>query len=369
MSRVYLDFIRYCLHQKEELPERIITICWEDFIAFCRRQGVLGLVLEGMDRSKLSVPSNVVLEWFSYVERIKSENLLLDKRSVEVSHFFKEKNYRSCILKGQANALYYPDPELRSPGDIDIWVDGNEIEIIKLILKKYPDAHYSIHHVKFPIYADTSVEVHYRPVYMSNWFKDKVLQRFIHKKEEEQFEHLEKLKDGKIGVLTNEFNLVFQMLHMYNHFFTSRNNLKQMIDYYYLLKKSFNEETDTKEVLALIDDLGVKKYAAGMMWIQKEILGIEEDALLLTPNSEYGKIILREMLTFGNRMESSKLSLVIHQIVSNLRLIPYFPFEVLINPLFLVWHQWWKMKVRWFLKRWRAGNGGTGTCSATIGVG
>ena len=350
MSRVYLDFIRYCLHQKEELPERIITICWEDFIAFCRRQGVLGLVLEGMDRSRLSVPSNVVLEWFSYVERIKSENLLLDKRSVEVSHFFNEKNYRSCILKGQANALYYPKPELRSPGDIDIWVEGKVIDIIKLILKEHPDVHYSIHHIKFPIYKETTVEVHYRPVYMTNWFKDKILQKFILKKEFEQFNHQVKMKDRAIGVLTNEFNLAFQMLHMYNHFFTSRNNLKQMIDYYYLLKKSFNEETDTKEVLALLDDLGVKKYAAGMMWIQKEILGIEEDALLLTPNSEYGNIILREMLTFGNRMESSKLSLVIHQIVGNLRLIPYFPFEVLINPLFLVWHQWWKMKVRWFLK-------------------
>ena len=349
MSQVFLDFIKYCLQQKVELPDKVNSINWEDFIAFCRRQGVLGLVLEGMDRSKLSVPSNVVLEWFSYVERIKSENLLLDKRSVEVSHFFNEKKYRSCILKGQANALYYPKPELRSPGDIDIWVEGKVIDIIKLILKEHPDVHYSIHHIKFPIYKETTVEVHYRPVYMTNWFKDKVLQRFIHKKEEEQFEHLEKLKDGKIGVLTNEFNLVFQMLHMYNHFFTSRNNLKQMIDYYYLLEKSHVEGTANKEVLALLDDLGVKKYAEGVMWIQKEILGIEGESLLFSPNSKYGKVILREMISYGTENETSNLSLIIRQFVGNLRLIPYFPSEVLINPLFLVWHQWWKLKAKFRL--------------------
>lgn len=346
MSQAYLDFIKYCLHQDSEIPIESEKIGWGGFMTFCNRQNVLGIVLDGMDRSQLSVPSNIVLEWFSYVENIKAQNKLIDKRSVDISRIFKEKGYRSCILKGQANALYYPNPELRSPGDIDIWVEGNEVEIIKIILKDCPDAHYSIHHIKFPVFNDVSVEVHYRPVYMSNWFKDKILQKYIRKKEMEQFDYLEKMSDSTFGTLTNDFNLVFQMLHMYNHFFTSRNNLKQMMDYYYLLKKSFFEKTDTGEVMDLLDDLGVKRYAAGVMWIQKEVLGIEDNCLLLKPNSKYGRVILSEMLTFGTKAESSNLSLVIHQFVGNMRLIPYFPSEVLINPLFLIWHQWWKLKTK-----------------------
>ena len=351
MSQAYLDFIKYCLHQDSEIPKESEKIGWWGFMTFCNRQNVLGIVLDGMDRSQLSVPSNIVLEWFSYVENIKAQNKLIDKRSVDISRIFKEKGYRSCILKGQANALYYPNPELRSPGDIDIWVEGNEVEIIKIILKDCPDAHYSIHHIKFPVFDDVPIEVHYRPVYMSNWFKNKKLQNFIRNKEIEQFDHQVKLNDSTVGGLTNDFNLVFQMLHMYNHFFTSRNNLKQMIDYYYLLKKSFFEKTDTGEVMDLLDDLGVKRYAAGVMWIQKEVLGIEDNCLLLKPNSKYGRVILSEMLTFGTRAESSNLSLVIHQFVGNMRLIPYFPSEVLINPLFLIWHQWWKFKTRWAINK------------------
>ena len=138
---------------------------------------------------------------------------------------------------------------------------------------------------------------------------------------------------------------------MSSRHYTSRNNLKQMIDYYYLLKKSFFEKTDTGEVMDLLDDLGVKRYAAGVMWIQKEVLGIEDNCLLLKPNSKYGRVILSEMLTFGTRAESSNLSLVIHQFVGNMRLIPYFPSEVLINPLFLIWHQWWKFKTRWAINK------------------
>jgi hypothetical protein len=32
------------------------------------------------------------------------------------------KDFDACVLKGQGNALLYPDPLSRTPGDIDIYV-------------------------------------------------------------------------------------------------------------------------------------------------------------------------------------------------------------------------------------------------------
>ncbi len=357
MRKDYIDFIRYTIHPEMDVPLGTKDIDWSDFMAFCNRQNVLGVVIDGMDRSHLSIPSNVVFEWFSYVENIKNRNLLMNKRSCDVTDYFREKGLRSCIIKGQANAQMYPHPELRSPGDIDIWVEGDAVDIIKTVLKVFPRSHYSIHHVKFPLFKDVSIEVHYRPVYLCNWHKDVVLQRYIRTKEEEQFDHQMEMGSKLVGTLTNDFNLVFQMLHMYNHFFSSRNNLKQMIDYYYLLKKWFTDTpekdrvTYADEISNLFKELGVDKYASGVMWVLKDGLGLEDKYLLTVSNPKIGEIVLNELMNSGVSVFKSKVVLLWNRFKDNIKLIRYFPTEVLLNPFFLIWHQWWKSKMKWSLKR------------------
>lgn len=345
MNKAYLDFIKYCIHPEMEVPSNANFIDWINFMMFCNRQNVMGIVFDGMDKSNLAIPSNVIYEWLAYYESIKKENRVVNLRLAEVSRFFEEKGLRSCVLKGQANGLMYPKPELRSPGDIDIWVEGPPIDIIRIVVKECPDAHYSIHHVKMKKYQDVVVEVHYRPVYLPNWFKDRKLQRYICKKENEQFCHLEVIDGKPVGTLTDEFNLIFQMLHMYNHFFSSRNNLKQLIDYYYLLKKN-RFEYNRSEAVKWFKELHVIKYASGVMWVLKEILGMEKEFLIVEPNENVGKVIIKELMNFGINSGESNLSFVWHQFKGNLRLVGIFPSEVLISPLFLVWHQWWKLKMK-----------------------
>ena len=36
----------------------------------------------------------------------------------------ENEGFANCILKGQGNALLYPDPYMRTPGDIDIYLEG-----------------------------------------------------------------------------------------------------------------------------------------------------------------------------------------------------------------------------------------------------
>lgn len=357
MKNIYLDLIRYSIHPKMKVPVGAEKINWNDFMAFCNRQNVMGIVFEGLDRSKLPIPSNIVLQWFSFSEKIKSKNRLVNIRQAAISNYFKNKGLRSCILKGQANSLMYPNPELRSSGDIDLWVEGKASEIIKIVQKECPTIHYSIHHTVFPLLKDVSVEIHYRPVYLQNWFKDKKLRQYIEGKENEQFANQKKIGENIVGTLTDDFNLVFQMIHMYNHFFSSRNNMKQLMDYFFLLKKwhadtNENERSENNErIVKLLKELGVSKYASGVMWILKDVLDLEKECLLVEPDEIIGKVIIRESLRFGIDLGKSKCALVYHQCINNIKLIPYFPKEVLINPLFLIWHQWWKAKMALTLRK------------------
>ena len=349
MKEEYKAFIKYSLDKTQPLPANLNEGDWQDFFQFCYSHSILGVVFAGIERANRPISQQVLLEWFSFVESTKQQNAVVNKRLIAISKWFDEKGYKSVILKGQANGLMYPSPELRNPGDIDIWVDCEKVKLIKLVTSQCPGAEYSIHHIKMPVFKDVSVEVHYRPIYLINWFVDRKLQRYVSRIENEQFKNRVNLDGTEVGCLTNDFNVVYQLLHMYAHFFSTRNNFKQFVDYYYLLKQGLIEE-QKKEAVTLMKELKVLKYGRGMMWVMKDVLGLDKSQLVVEPDEKVGRAILRESMRYGT-FSTNKLSYVMERFVANFRLALMFPGQVLISPLFLVWHQWWKIKMKMELRK------------------
>ncbi len=200
-----------------------------------------------------------------------------------------------------------------------------------------------------PAFKDVSVEVHYRPIYLRNWFVDKKLARYICGIEEQQFGNKVLLDGKEIGHLSDDFNAVCEMLHMYAHFFSSRNSFKQFIDYYYLLKRGLSKQQKVN-VAARFEEFKVERYARGIMWIMKDTLGLDEGLLIVEPSRRIGRAVLGESMVRYGSFSSRKLWCVLQQFVGNLRVVWWFPREVIISPLFLVWHQWWRLRMRWALR-------------------
>ena len=347
LNNTYIDFIRYAIHQDMPVPEGADKIDWADYLDFCYRQGVVGLVFDGLERSELRIPQMTLLEWIGAAESIKQQNKVLNKRTVQIFKFFQDKGLRCAVLKGQANGVMYPNPELRSPGDIDIWVDSDRRELINLVRNVTPDSHFDVYHIKFPLYQDVMVEVHYVPSWMIDKRKNRKLQLYINRIKEEQFNNKITLDRHVIASLTNGFNLVYQMLHMYGHFFESRNNLKQLIDYYYLLKQDI-KETDRLAAKRIIEELELTKYTSGVMWILREILGADEQRLIVEPNERIGKAVWEGVEEYGD-FSDNKLFRVIEQIVGNFKVFRLFPTTVLYSPIHFLWHQLWKVKMSFSL--------------------
>ena len=361
----FFEFIRYTIGAESSVPCSIENIDWSQFLDFCYRQSIMGLVFGGIERM---IGENVIhnldqellLEWIGSAETIKATNVLVNKRAIHISQFFEGKNCHSCILKGQANATMYPRPELRSPGDIDIWVKkdeypndnkGDEVaDVIRMVLKECPDAHYSLHHVTMPVFEDTAVEVHYRPIFLDNWLYDRRFVKTLSEVSDRQFANRVELSKGnRVGMLTDEVNALYQLLHMWHHLLSTHNNLKQLIDYYYLLKRGL-KDGEKGWVASHFKKLGVEKYARGIMWIENLVLGLDTRYLILQPDEKIGKLLLRYVLEYGHKPKRSKASMLIHRITDNLPLMRYFPSAVIINPMYLIWHQWWKLKMKHKLK-------------------
>ena len=342
----YLKILAYGLTDDTSItPPNVDVVNWYKFYSFCESQAILGIGFQCIDKlnkqrsSSLKIPQSLLLQWIGISEQIKAKNQLLNKRIKELTDFLVDKGKRSCILKGQGNALMYPDPSLRTAGDIDVWLEGTKRNIVEFVHNDYPQINVEYHHMQYPLFDDVEVEVHYYPSFCYNKWHNHSLQKYFRESSEEQF--LNKSVAGYC-VPTNAFNLVFQLSHMMRHFFTQGIGLRHAIDYYYLLHQPITDE-ELKEAVVAMKHCGMYKFFRAMMWIEQEILGFCKDSYLVEPHKHAGMLILCEMLKGGNfgRQYNRKLKGTIpsyaEQMSYSLRYLYEFPSEPISRPFALAW--------------------------------
>jgi hypothetical protein len=169
--------------------------------------------------------------------------------------------------------------------------------------------------------------------------------------------------DFRICVPTEEFNTIYLLAHIYKHLLHEGVGLRQIIDYYYLLrqnnkKRQNNRLTDFKSPAerAEIEDtlryLGLWKIAGAVMWVLSEVLGLEERYLIAPKDERLGKVLLSEILHGGNFGQhdpdnikaDSQLKKNWQRIRRDFRMVRYFPSECLWEPVFRVYHFFWRLR-------------------------
>ena len=351
MIEDYLQFLRFCISEDQTVPDCVKNICWHDLFDFAQKQSIVGVVFHGMKRitSGENKPTDDdVMEWMAAVTKIANRNEEMFNRSAFAVEAFRKEGFRSCVLKGQGNALMYPDPLMRIPGDIDIWVEGEREKIFNYVKSFFPDTHDQYHEIHFPILKGIIMEVHYTPCFLNNLYLNKRLQKYFANHADEQYRHYEAMPDGgQLCMPTNSFNRVFQMVHVMKHFFSRGIGYRHFIDYYYLLKRGFTEE-ERQGDLAVFKKLRMMKFVKGVMWILQHSLGLEEKFLLAPADEKIGRMIEKEIIVggdfglFDSRYQvpiKGKLGLIGRGIYRDLHFVREFPSESLSRPVFLVWHQ------------------------------
>ena len=366
---------------------------------------------------------------------LEKANVRLNDAAIQVSEWFRKKGFRTCILKGQGNALIYPNPNSRTPGDIDIWVEGGDKRGISFVRSISPHEKACYHHIEFSSYKGVEVEVHYRPSFLLCFWNNRKLQKYYERVKEEQFSHRVMLgEQGEIAIPTVEFNLIFQLTHIFSHLMNEGIGLRQLVDYYYVLCDFYkvyqnsskitpslftikegstshpdpltlrgeggNRPTRCSEPLrskvggpskvspncagwdrlsiegdnsagsttavtssastALdvvqkeLKELGLWKFAEGIMYIMQEVFGMPASRLIVPPNEKYGRFVLNEVLEAGNfgkhdarnRFGRSQLGHNLQRVYRDMRLVRYYPAEALCEPLFRTWHFFWRLKYK-----------------------
>ena len=437
--QIFFDFLRFCIGSESEIPDSLNEADWKELYAIAQKQALVGILFDGIQRlpsSDVGISRDLLLQWMAQCKMLEKANMRLNDAAIQVSEWFRKKGFRTCILKGQGNALMYPNPYSRTPGDIDIWVEGGDKRVISFARSISPHEKACYHHIEFPSYKGVEVEVHYRPSFLLCFWHNRKLRKYYERVKEEQFSHRVMFgEQGEIAIPTAEFNIIFQLTHIYSHLMNEGIGLKQLVDYYFVIcdfykvyqnfsnpsvslskgsstfspspsssgsgdvtapsrcseplrskdggpskvspncagwdrrdaigdMTSATASTDSSATAARssstaidrvqeeLKELGLWKFAGGIMYIMQEVFGMPASRLIVPPNEKYGRFVLDEVLEAGNfgrhdarnRFGRSQLGHNLQRVYRDIRLVRYFPAEALCEPLFRVWHFFWRVK-------------------------
>ena len=354
-QKIFFDFLRFCIGAAKEIPVSLKDADWKELYAIAKKQCLVGVLFDGIKKlpaEHVGMKKELLLQWMTESQMLEKTNIRLNDAAIHVSEWFRKKGFRTCILKGQGTALMYPNPYSRTPGDIDIWVEGGDNRVISFVRSISPHEKACYHHIEFPSYKGIEVEVHYRPSFLLCFWHNRKLQKYYERVKEEQFSHRVMLgKEGEVAIPTAEFNVIFQLTHIFSHLMNEGIGLRQLLDYYYVLI-SDDLLLIRDRVQKKLKELGLWKFAGGIMYIMQEVFGMPASQLIIPPNEKYGKFVLNEVLEAGNFGKhderywfgKSKLGHNLQRVYRDIRLVTYFPAEALCEPIFRTWHFFWRMK-------------------------
>lgn len=354
-QKIFFDFLRFCIGSAKEIPGSLKEMDWKELYCIAQKQALLGMLFHGIQRlpKELAPDSELLMKWMGVAQKIRQQNVRLFMDSAKVCKNFKQVGFRNCILKGQGNALLYPNPYMRTPGDVDIYLAGGRKKVMLYVNKVCPNQVVRYHHADFPV-MKTAIEVHFTPSYMFFPIHNSRMQKWFKEVMDLQCSNVVTLPNGygEITVPTMSFNFIYILSHLFRHVFTEGIGLRQLIDYYFVLRNTDCNITNKAVLQRELKHLGLWKFAQAVMYVLHETLGLPKEKMIAPTDVYEGRFLLSEIMQGGNfgqydtrlgsKENESKFHRYLRMSLRNLRFVKHYPTEALSEPLFRTWFALWK---------------------------
>ena len=378
MHSLYFRFIQFSLgiYEGKEFLDGT-TLCgfdWAQLYRFAKKQMLLGVLMEGISKlpKKVAPEHALLMKWFAESQKIRQQNFVINKATADVYSKIRAAGCRCCILKGQGNALMYPNPYARMSGDVDVWVNASREEVRRLAAVLTKDngsiGKESLNHIELKVNG-VEVELHTTPAIMNNPMHNHRMQQWLRRNADLQYSNLVTLPNVStpIAVPTNTFNIIYQLFHLYHHYFFEGVGLRQIIDYYFVLmnceevrnSKLYNSKSQAKPrtipnsrllIQNSLKRLGLSTFAGAMMYVLHAVMRLPEERMIVPMDGRRGRMLLSEVLRggnfgqFGDRRPSTNgfISHNLQRLQRDLRLLRSYPQEALPEPFYRLWHWCWR---------------------------
>ncbi len=239
---------------------------WDDAFAEMKAQSVAALAGDWLKKNPVSS------EWSSYCAMQQAQWIRVMHGQSQMLELLEENDISCVILKGAAAAVYYPNPSLRTMGDVDFLVKRSDFERTAALLEENG---YTLSHEKNPDMHHygyqkdrISFELHKRLAVIRE-SDEKLISLFEQGIENREIRELE---GYTVPVLPVELNGLVLIFHINQHL-RSGLGLRQIIDWMMYMDK-LPEEVWKEKLLPLLRETGMEKLALTVTVICQKYLGL-----------------------------------------------------------------------------------------------
>lgn len=365
INNLFFELIRVALGNANRLSYIPKPKDWQMLYDMAKKQSLVGICFAGVQRlvdsekeDYYGMPEMLYLTWMGMAAKIQQWNEVVNHRCLDLQRLLSKDAVPNCVLKGQGIAALYECNGsngsslryLRQSGDIDVWCYGGRERIYKYSMDKLGEiSGVNYHHIHFPVFEDTEVEMHIYPSFLSSPLRNKRLQKFC------KLYAPSECKTEEISTPSLAFNLVFIMLHCYRHLSGHGVGMRQVMDYYFVLREASLQLSPERkrESEMWIKKLGMERFAKALAWVIGYVFDGDPDSPSFTkglgegsfvPDEKEGRFLLSEIMQTGNmghadeRVDRSKLNSALGRYIYNfkrdLHVMRICPHEALWEPWF-----------------------------------
>lgn len=287
MQELFFELLRVAIGQMDCLSRGPLADEWHGIYRTAQRHGLTELCYKGMERLfdyGLRAPQDLSIDWMADAEAIHESQELLNSRREKLVKKLDERKIRAAVMNGA-----------QSPS-IDIFVDCSMDRAIKFVRQTgQQEIRCGYTSLALNAWENTPVNLHYRVLSVRNPWANGKMQKWFAQNKELMFGQ----GDNGIFSPTLTMNAICMLQTFQQRLLSGKATMNLLVDYYHVLsqlKGEFQPFKDGSNMANTLETLGMTQFAAGVMWVLQETMGLNRICMLCEPLAEEGRFILKELM-------------------------------------------------------------------------
>ena len=215
---------------------------WISLIELSTQQSVSAIIADKILElpSRFLPPRNLIFSLLRAIGEVEKRNLKIHETTKYILNTYAQKNIYPILVKGEAVAQYWPKPQLRSMGDIDLFFTNEEEydTINNWIISQGHTYHVDDRegHWAYEI-NNVMVEHHKRLAFFEKNKYNRKFSELINTEINSNSILNIKMGDIKAKTLPVEINAFYIFLHLFFHFIHEGISVRQLMDWTFFLKE------------------------------------------------------------------------------------------------------------------------------------
>ena len=317
---------------------------WDDIAYMSKRQGVSAILFDAIENLPITQRPDkpLLLKWIGQTMMIEEMYANHKKLIVVLAEFYKKHGIPMLLLKGYGCSLYYPKPEHRPTGDIDIFLFGKQEDADQAVEKELGVAVHRAYH-KHSTFGFNGVEVENHSKFIddvshkSNIRFEQILMRTL-----KDYPCIESPIDDNVLLPSPTFNALFLLRHAGEHFASNEITIRHILDIGTFFR-CYHSDIDWNFVFLVYESERMRTFFNGITTICVEYLGIAPECFGSGDNHSYS---YEKDLPLANRILADVFEKKEHLAMSTVGInTARQKMNYIIGKTHRWWHNRWKYKL------------------------